>query len=550
MPRANALNEKLTAQSPETFGRYSLLGRLAIGGMAEVYVARCGELAGMQTLIALKRILPQYARDTKFIQMFQREASIALRLQHRSIARVFEVGKADDDWFLSMELVPGENLARISDGLKERGLRWDPELVAFVGSEAAQALHYAHTLSDARGRPLRIVHRDVSPENIMLGYDGAAKIIDFGIAQSASYASLTTQGAVRGKVQYVSPEQAQSQKPDARSDVFSLGVVLYECLSGSQPFERTSPWETLEAVVHKNVPPVPHVPYALNAAISRALEKDPNNRYPDALAFSKALLKAISPLQVGPDKIAKLTSSLFPKRLARWRKIQDLAGDGIGFTTTEVTPPPRPTALAQPAAQQAPQPGKPSDASREPGLEAAPEPIPMTRATRLTRALPHGYALGDDETEIISHQRNPGDSQRRSYTGLMLIAVAASLAAMWFTRPGAESETPHGETDPSPSSAQSPRSIESARPGRLPINAQADGKQSAVLLAGAQPPTTRAARRVTQLDENMNVLETLPRTDAAAPVNRATGRPGVHADRGHADRSHALPSRTPERRQP
>jgi len=323
--------ESLTKRLPETFGRYTLLGRIAVGGMAEVFVARCGELMGMQALIAVKRILPVHAADSKFVQMFQREASIALRLSHRSIARVFEVGCVDNQWFLSMELVQGENLARVSDALDERGLRWDPALVAFIGAEAAHALDYAHNLVDARGRPLNIVHRDLSPENIMIGFDGSAKVIDFGIAMCESYASLTTQGAVRGKVQYVSPEQAQTLKLDRRSDLFSLAVVLHECLAGQHPFERDGPMATLDAVVHDAAPAIPNISPALSEVLTKALQKDPNDRYQTGEELGNALLQAISGEDAGPNKVAQLVTSLFPRKRNRWNEIQSMAFDGFGF---------------------------------------------------------------------------------------------------------------------------------------------------------------------------------------------------------------------------
>jgi len=323
--------ETITKRLPENFGRYTLLGRIAVGGMAEVFVARCGELLGMQALIAVKRILPVHAADQTFVQMFQREASIALRLSHRSIARVFEVGCVDNQWFLSMELVQGENLARVTAALDERGLRWEPALATFICAEAAHALDYAHGLKDARGRPLNIVHRDLSPENIMIGFDGSAKVIDFGIAMCETHARLTTQGAVRGKVQYVSPEQAQTQKLDRRSDLFSLGIVLYECLAGQRPFERQGPMETLDAVVNDMVPPIPNISLALNEVLRRALEKDPNDRYQSGAEFGDALLQAISGEDAGPHKIAQLVTSLFPRKRNRWDEIQSMAFEGFGF---------------------------------------------------------------------------------------------------------------------------------------------------------------------------------------------------------------------------
>lgn len=426
MPTTNALTRALAKRTPQIFGRYHLLGKIAMGGMAEVFVARCGELLGMQTLIALKRILPVHAADEKFVQMFQREASIALRLQHRSIARVFEVGKVDNDWYLSLELVQGENLARVSDALEARGLHWDPTLIAFIASEVAQALHYAHTLQDARGRELKIVHRDISPENIMLGFDGSVKVIDFGIAMCESYASLTTQGAVRGKVQYVSPEQAQTHKLDGRSDVFSLGVVLYECLAGAQPFERTSPMATLEAVVNKWVPPIPHVSQALNDAIIKALEKEPEQRYANAEEFSNALLSAIAGQDAaGPSKVSQLVTSLFPQRLQRWRQIQEMAFEGFGFAERsnkepDETPAPTPEPVAEaPDSNLATRAEKYYAVSNS--TPAAADPVTPER--RATRAVGAAFALALAAAVLFLIARAPESTHAKSTLDLPSVAT-------------------------------------------------------------------------------------------------------------------------------
>lgn len=447
MPTTNALTRVLTRRTPQMFGRYNLLGRIAMGGMAEVYVARCGELMGMQTLIALKRILPVHVADEKFVQMFQREASIALRLQHRSIARVFEVGKVDNDWYLSLELVQGENLARVSDALEAHGLHWDPDLMAFIGAEVAQALHYAHSLLDARGRPLKIVHRDISPENIMLGFDGSVKVIDFGIAMCESYASLTTQGAVRGKVQYVSPEQAQTHKLDGRSDLFSLGVVLHECLAGSQPFERTSPMDTLEAVVNKWVPPLTHVSPALNEAIIKALEKDPRRRYNDGQEFSAALLKSISGQDAaGPSKVSQLVTSLFPQRLARWRQIQEMALEGFGFAekaagAPDQTPPPTTQ-------------GEPADSEK---------------STRLEKY----YVVSSGGGESPSPAGKPSSARRfaRAAGATLAMTVAAALLFLLGRAPGPAVSQAEANRPPLPTSTAQPPT-ESNHPRIVPITVE------------------------------------------------------------------------------
>lgn len=430
MPSTNALTRVLTRRTPQQFGRYQLLGRIAMGGMAEVYVARCGELLGMQTLIALKRILPVHVADEKFVQMFQREASIALRLQHRSIARVFEVGKVENDWYLSMELVQGENLARVSDALEARGLRWDPDLMAFIGAEVAQALHYAHSLSDARGRPLKIVHRDISPENIMLGFDGSVKVIDFGIALCESYASITTQGAVRGKVQYVSPEQAQTHKLDGRSDLFSLGVVLHECLAGAQPFERTSPMATLDAVVNKWVPPIGHVSQALNDVIIKALEKDPRDRHADGAAFAQALLGTITGQDAaGPTKVSQLVTSLFPQRLTRWRQIQEMALEGFGF---------------------ADRPAGSSDGTPPPVVESPPEPADSQQETRLEKYYVVSSSEAPKPAPVV-----PSHGQRLGRAAGLAGALALAVLMLFLIGRG-RSAPPGADTSALPLEATAP----------------------------------------------------------------------------------------------
>ena len=230
MPTLLALDRVLTRPTNQSLGRYQLLGRLGAGGMAEVFVARCGELADMQSLVAIKRILPHLAEDEGFVALFRREAQISLRLRHRAIARVIEVGRADSAWFLAMELVPGESLAHLLVAERERGIAVDPRVVAWVGAEIALALHHAHTLSEA-GAPLPVIHRDVSPQNLLLGFDGAAKLIDFGVARCAQLSDMTRTGTVRGKLAYASPEQLAARPLDGRSDLFSLAVVLHEWLA-------------------------------------------------------------------------------------------------------------------------------------------------------------------------------------------------------------------------------------------------------------------------------------------------------------------------------
>jgi eukaryotic-like serine/threonine-protein kinase len=320
MPSVFALDRVLAGRAPDVFGRYELLGRLGAGGMAEVFVARCGDLPGMQSLVALKRILPHLADDEDFVSLFRREAQISLRLQHRAIARVFEVGRVDAAWFLAMELVPGEALAHLLRAERERAMGVDPRVAAWVGAEIALALQHAHALSDGT-TSFEVVHRDVSPQNVLLGFDGMAKLIDFGVARCARLSDATRAGTVRGKLAYASPEQLESRPLDGRSDLFSLAAVLHEWLAGTPLFERDSDAATVRAVQAAVIPPLPRAP-RLGAVLARALARDRALRFPDGEALAAALLDAVGGPPAAPDRlVAEHVAALFPDRKRRWQAI-------------------------------------------------------------------------------------------------------------------------------------------------------------------------------------------------------------------------------------
>ena len=329
MPTLLALDRVLTRPTNHALGRYQLLGRLGAGGMAEVFVARCGELDGMQSLVAVKRILPHLAEDERFVSLFRREAMISLRLRHRAIARVVEVGCADGAWFLAMELVPGESLAHLLLAERERDITADPQVVAWVGAEIASALHHAHTLREA-GAPLPVIHRDVSPQNLLLGFDGAAKLIDFGVARCAQLSDATRSGTVRGKLAYASPEQLGARPLDGRSDLFSLAVVLHEWLAGRPLFACDHDAATLQSVLAAEIPPLPRAP-RLGLVLARALARLPDRRYPDGEAFAEALLDAVGGRPPTPERlVAAHLRAVFPDREARWQAI--VAGRDPGDT--------------------------------------------------------------------------------------------------------------------------------------------------------------------------------------------------------------------------
>ena len=272
---------------PIPFGKYYLLERINVGGMAEVFKAKTVGVEGFERIVALKRILPSIAEDEEFITMFIDEAKIAVQLQHANIAQIFDLGKVDDSYFIALEYVNGRDLRGIFDDVRKQGQIMPMPQVCYVIMQLCEGLDYAHNKRDAQGRDLNLVHRDVSPQNVLVGYEGEVKLIDFGIAKAAGKASKTQAGILKGKFGYMSPEQVRGLPIDRRSDIFALGIVLYEMLTGERLFIGESDFSTLEKV--RNVEIVPpsslnsEVPDKLERIVLKALEKNVEDRYQNAI---------------------------------------------------------------------------------------------------------------------------------------------------------------------------------------------------------------------------------------------------------------------------
>lgn len=280
-------------KQPENFGKFLLLGQVAIGGMAEIYKARFSDPTQPQIDLAIKRILPSYTEDEGFVTMFKDEGNIALRLSHPNIVKVYEVGEVNNDWYMAMEFIHGSDIRVISDACEKMGKRFTPVQVARIICEVAKALDYAHQCSDANGTPLNIVHRDCTPHNIMLTYDGLVKLMDFGIAKAASRATKTRVGTVKGKSSYMSPEQARGKALDGRSDMFTLGSVGWELLTGHRLFKASSDFEILSKVL-KSIIIHPSdlnadIPRPLGDIIMKMLERDRDQRYATCGRLAEAL---------------------------------------------------------------------------------------------------------------------------------------------------------------------------------------------------------------------------------------------------------------------
>jgi len=279
------------------FGRYALLERLAVGGMAEILLARARGEAGFERVCVIKRVLPHLAANPRFVTMFLDEARLAARLHHPGIAQIFDLGRHEDDYFIAMEYLAGEDLSSILGRSATLGLRMPLPVAAAIIQGAASALHHAHELRDATGQPLGIVHRDVSPSNLFLTYQGSVKVLDFGIALALGRAEATLTGSVKGKASYMSPEQANGRRVDRRTDVWALGACLRELLTGTRAFEADSAVATLREVCERQLAPVsvlrPDLPPALDAVVGRALERDLEARFATAETFRAALEQAV-----------------------------------------------------------------------------------------------------------------------------------------------------------------------------------------------------------------------------------------------------------------
>ncbi|MCA9576426.1 MAG: protein kinase [Sandaracinaceae bacterium] len=276
-----------------SYGKYQLLERIARGGMAEVYRAKSHGVSGFEKVLVIKRILPELARHTEFVEMFVNEAKIAVSLTHANIVQVFDLGFAEDTHFIAMEYVPGPDLATLLKRARREQIDVPLPTLALIGASVARALDYAHHKRDLAGQPLHIVHRDVSPQNVLVSVDGEVKLTDFGVAKARTSVFGTEEGVVKGKFAYMSPEQARGELVDPKTDIFALGTLLYHALTGVNPWKRENTRETLRAVSDARVADVrthaPSVPAELAMLVMRCLAADKDARPDSAGVVYEAL---------------------------------------------------------------------------------------------------------------------------------------------------------------------------------------------------------------------------------------------------------------------
>ncbi|MGC4114974.1 MAG: protein kinase [Myxococcales bacterium] len=341
-PAGPSDSDELTTAVPTAisipFGKYELLQCIAAGGMGEVFLARELGRSGYDKLLVIKVLLPHLVKDPEFVRLFLDEARIAAQLNHPHIAAIYDLGQNEGSYFIAMEYVHGESLEVIERQAYERGRKVPLKILARLIADAASGLEYAHHAKDPGGRPLHVIHRDISPQNVLVGFDGGVKIIDFGIAKAAGRSSQTRVGVVRGKIPYMSPEQAAGLRIDHRTDVFALGVVFFELATGKRLFPYTNDLKTLALVTRCEVPQPstlePDVDPVLESVMLKALAKDPQDRYQTAGELRAALEDWLAQggETVAPTLMGAFMSELFSERL----QLEKL--EGKSFTSAKVVP--------------------------------------------------------------------------------------------------------------------------------------------------------------------------------------------------------------------
>ncbi len=431
------------SSGPDRFGQYEIIEKIASGGMAELYKARRTGVEGFQKIVAIKKILPHLADDEEFVTMFADEAKLAAQLNHPNIIHIYDLGKIQaGGYFIAMEHVDGRDLRSIEQSGHAHSLQLPVPLAIYIASKVASALDYAHRRRDAEGHELNIVHRDVSPQNILISYEGDIKLCDFGIAKAASKASKTQSGALKGKIQYMSPEQAWGKPIDRRSDLFSLGVVLHEMLTGERLFRGDTDITVLEKVRSAEVIPPsrmnPEVPTNLDAVVLKALAKDPDERYANASDLLRDLDSVLYSYTPAPGS-ADVAIYLHRLQAEETAVADSRAREAAAQAEREAAPeparkrkskgapiarrPPAPPRVAAPEAEAPPRPHPPSP----------PPPPPAAAAPRESSAPREVFGSLDARVEEAEAK-----SRTPLYAAIVVAAVALAAFAAWkLTRPAA-----------------------------------------------------------------------------------------------------------------
>jgi TonB family protein len=493
--------EAVAPSGPDRFGQYELLERIASGGMAELFRARRSGVEGFQKIVAIKKILPHIANNDEFITMFADEAKVAAQLNHPNIVHIYDLGKIESGgYFIAMEYVEGTDLRTVLKSGRESGRPMPIPLAVYVASKVASALDYAHRRRDARGEELRIVHRDVSPQNILISHEGEIKLCDFGIAKADRKVSRTESGSLKGKLQYMSPEQAWGKTIDHRSDLFSLGCVLHEMLTGERLFRGDSDMTVLELVRKADVPPPSRVnaevPAALDAIVMKSLAKEPEDRYAtgsELLRDLESILYSYTPAPGSADVAIYLN---------RLREAQ------------AATPAPQPAkprpAPAAPAEKRAPV--AESASAPPPAAPVAPPSSPVVPAVSPAEAEPGSPGV------FGSFSAARVDSEKRGrlplYGGIAAVLLVGGILAVVLTRKGGPD---------SPPAAPTPAPVETTAPMAEAVAPPPLATPAAASAAGLDPKAIEQEVQRQLAEKRQQMQKAAP----AAGAPKVTARPSA-----------------------
>lgn len=505
----------------QRYGNYLLIRKLTEGGMAEIFLAKHLGAEGFERDLVIKRLLPQLSDVQEFVRMFLDEARLAARLSHPNIVQISDLGQAEGRYFIAMEYLAGEDFSSTLRTVAQRGRYTPLPVVAQVLSAAARGLHHAHEMQDENGAPLGIVHRDISPSNLHLTYQGQVKVLDFGIAWAQTRLTKTQAGVVKGKYSYMAPEQARGEQVDRRADVYSLGVSLYEALTHIRPLVREHDLAMLNAVLAGEYAPPrkhrPDLPEALEAITLKAMSLKPEDRYPTASAFADAL-DAVLPSVGGPvDLGAFLKESFGEARVIERTRIPSLAtltGASEAGQATLLTGFESSTELPTVAGRKTP--ALRSGTSER--TEAAPAPTPVTVPARKPWLWPLvGAVVGLLVLGAGALLLRPGDDARAPVTSDPAVAAPAVPAP------------PAGEADAAGEAAAEavdPVMKDGATPAEAAA-AEAPGEAAGAAEVAPSTPTPVAAATARKTSTPVNrptVKETLTVADIEQVVARGQSR--------------------------
>ena len=500
-PESEAPPRRTQAQ---TIGRYQLCFELAAGGMATVYLARVAGASGFEKMVALKRIHPHLSRSKKYIEMFLDEARIASQITHANVCSVFDFGESDGEYYMAMEYLVGEPLARLYRGMVSDQMHRNNPLVplraAQAIADAAEGLHAAHELTDADGKPLNVVHRDVSGRNLFVTYDGVVQVVDFGIASAREKLHHTSTGNVKGTFPYMAPEQLSGIKADRRADIWALGVVLWEMLALRRLFKKDTDAKTIYAVLSDPVhPPSKHranIAPELDEIVLRALQRNPAERWQTAREMGQALREFLSKQNdvVGPAGLSTWMQEVFPQGEEKRRMLLRAARDTIP---------------AMPAYS----PSEQTDSAFEEGLDIS-----------------YGVVFTDPPPK-------PPPKQLKSRKGIAALVGVACLIGLggWFTLRSSEPEpkveapkvdAPEAEQPAAPAAPAMPVPTQE----ELDVPGQEDGIVEDIQVAKVQKPkkqvTRKRARRRKAAPKSTATPKPAPAPSPSSTPAPATGLPG------------------------